>query len=198
VSAPAGDGPTINGRPILTIAEVQQWARDAHAPITPSSANLLTQELNAAAFEAAAILTRNAGPTAKWLAEVSADLTRLRENLSKGVADTRRIDPTADTSLTDQLLDLIDKHSGLIIAKRGVGKPRDARTRLRENIGNLFHKVRKDEQLSQPTAKSKVACFAEQAANWVLDDPLVQRLATGRAASAASIQRQGRRKQKRT
>jgi hypothetical protein len=167
MSGTNGDGPTFNGRPILPVVQVEQWARDARAPIGRASATRITQALNAAAFEGATVLAR----------------IGIRAKLSKAVADFRRHNLDADASGTDQLI------------TRRAGRPRD-QTKLQENIWNLFLDARKEEQPSRSTSDTAIAYFVEQAAKWVLEDPLVRRLKPEHPAKAASILRDRRRKQR--
>ena len=189
------DGPTVNGRPLLTVAEVLGWAKEVHAHLSRDGAARIASELNHASWLALTLLTRNEWPATKRLAEISADLTRLRANLSELVADTRRIQPDADTSVTDQLLHLIDQHANLILEKRQ-GRPPDPRTNLPRNIGHLFRSIREEEKPNRRTTNAAANAFAETAARWVLDDPLV--IQAGKAASpkASSIGRQNRRKKR--
>jgi hypothetical protein len=186
------DGPTVNGRPLLTREEVRQWSRDVHAPLTAAGAKRIAAELNRAALEALIFLTRKQWPATKRLAEVSADLTRLRANMSAMVADTRLIQRHADTSVTDKLLDGIDRHAPLIRAK-SKGRPIEPSATLTHNIGDLFRSIRAEEGEERKTTDTAANGFAERAAQWVLDDPLVVRAGKVVVSKASSIGRQNRR-----
>jgi hypothetical protein len=187
------DGPLINGRPVLTIAEVQQWAREVHAHISDDGAALIARELNQPAFEGATLMTRNEWSSMKMLTEISDDLRRLKRNLSKLIMDTRRVKPDADISLTEQLLCLIDKHKALITETKR-GRPADSRSKLPQNIRAMFCEVRASESHRRPTTSVAANDFAAKAAKWVLADPAIVSVGKTGDPTLAGIGRQKRRK----
>jgi hypothetical protein len=187
------DGPSINGRSILRIAKVQQWAKEVSAHISDDGAARLARELNHAALVGSIMMTRNEWASTKMLAEISDDLCRLQRNLGKLIADTRKVKPDADTSITEQLLCLIDQHKALINPRKR-GRPADVRSTLPQKIKDLFHDVRGSESHNRPTTDVAASGFAIKAAQWVLEDPAIISVGKTAKPSLASIGRQARRK----
>lgn len=95
------DGPTINGRPILTIEEVQEWFRAAcgKVPSSETAANI-ARTINELDFISAHWRSdfredRNKNPDTLRLKRISAALKTLQSDLPVKIADTLRVFPGA-------------------------------------------------------------------------------------------------------
>jgi hypothetical protein len=163
-------GPLINGRPALTIPEVQSWFRSVHlSRLDEEAATKVTQQLNYAAFvrfmwapEFAE--QRKANPSSQRMARIAGALATLRDDLPAILLDSRIPNPDNDLSLTEGLLDLVRKHQPIIdMHKTTRGRPNDRAGNLAANIGKLVV------ELAGPNHVTKKAVdgFVAKAMSWL-------------------------------
>ncbi len=168
-------GPLINGRPILEIQDVQRWCRSAHIPcMNDTAAAKVAGKLNLAAalrtqwapefadFRKANLSTQRMGRIANALATLLNDLPGV-------LKDSRAVKPDADVSVTEALLDLVQKHKPIIDKYRHRrGRPRDLAGNVAANIGTLVTELCDDP--NRITEKARDA-FVTDAMAWLLLDP---------------------------
>jgi hypothetical protein len=164
------DGPLINGRPALTIAECKEWARAAHAPaLGDSAASELTGQINHAAFLRCMWAPefaeqRKANQSTSRLRRIAAALATLRDELPGLLADNRAVNPNADVSLTEQLLDLVGRHQAIADKYSSTrGRPRSPAKNLEANISKLLATLCKP---SRVTMKAR-DIFVQLAMSWL-------------------------------
>jgi hypothetical protein len=137
-------GPLINGRPALTIPEVQNWFRSVHlSGLDEEAATKVTQQLNHAAlfrfmWAPEFAEQRKACPSSVRMGRIAGALATLRDDLPGVLDDSRVVNPDNDLSLTEALLDLVTKHQPIIdMHKKTRGRPHDPAVNLTANIGKL-------------------------------------------------------------
>ena len=168
------NGPLIDGRPALTVQEVQSWCHSAYMPnLDDIAAAEVARQLNHAALlrsewapEFAEL--RKANPSMQRLHRVAGALATLRSDLPGMLDGSHAIDPNADMTLTEALLDLVQKHQLVIDEYRHTrGRPYDPVVTIAANIGRLLSK------LCDPgcgTAKAHDA-FVAKAMAWLSQNP---------------------------
>jgi hypothetical protein len=141
-------GPLVNGRPVLTSQEVQDWCRSVHVPgLSDSGAIEIARLLNQAAFlrvlwapEFAE--TRKANPSTLRMRRIADALAILLEELPWALNDSRAVKPDTDLTQSEALLDLVRKHQPIIDKYRhGPGRPRDLTANLAAKIGRLVSEL---------------------------------------------------------
>lgn len=164
-------GPLINGRPVLTVQDVQNWCHSAHMPVlSDTAAAEVACQLNHAALlrtqwapEFAEL--RKTNPSTKRMCRIADALATLRNDLPGVLDDSRAIKPDDDVSLTEALLDLVQKHQPIIDKfPHARGRPRDRAGNIAANIGKLVLKLCDP---SRPSAKAHDA-FVACAMAWLL------------------------------
>ncbi len=166
-------GPLVNGRPALTIRAVQSWCRSAHMHgVSDTAAAEVACQLNHAALlrtqwspEFAEL--RKANPSTKRIRRVADALATLRDDLPGLIDDSRAAKPDADMTLTEALLDLVQKHQPILdkhpLAR---GRPRDLAGNVAANIGKLVSKLCDSRHI---TTKAHDA-FVASAMAWLLQN----------------------------
>jgi hypothetical protein len=165
------EGPLINGRPALTIEDVQSWCHAASMPgLCGPAATEIARELNNAALfrtlwapEFAEL--RKANPSTKRMHRIASALATLRDDLPGLLDDSRLVG--SDVSISEALLDLVRKHDVVIDKyRRARGRPDDMTVRVATNIGRLLRK----QSPSTRVAKAQDA-FVACAMAWLLPNP---------------------------
>ena len=164
------DRPSVNGRSALTIQEVQDWCR--HMPrLSDTAAGKVACELNHAAFLCAEWAPefaeqRRANQSFQRMRRIADALATLRNDLPKLLDDSRAVN--ADVTLTEALLDLVEKH-GVVIDKHrhAPGRPSELAGNVAANIGKLLS------QLYDPGSVTKKArdAFVARAMAWLTQNP---------------------------
>ena len=164
-------GPLVNGRPVLTVANVQEWSRSVHLPnMSDAAAAEAARQLNHLAFMRCQWAPefaeqRKANPSAKRMQRIANALAVLQKDLPVVLNESRKIKPDADQSLTKALLDLVRSHRRVIDAYPRVrGRPRELTGNVAANIGKLLLNVYDQ---GRPTAKARDA-FVQCAMGWLL------------------------------
>jgi hypothetical protein len=182
------EGLLINGRPALTIRDVQNWCCAASMLILSDiAAAELARELNHAAFLPSEWSpefadSRKTNPSMNRIRRIASALATLRDDLPGLLNDSGAI--SADVSLTEALLDLVQKHGPVIDKYRPAqGRPEDLTVKVTANIGKLLRKVCDSPGVAAKAHDAFVAC----AMAWLLPNP----------PSDATISRNRRRQAKR-
>ena len=186
--APTDDGgPLINGRPALTIPEVQGWFRSVHlSGLDKEAATKVARQLNHAAllrfmWAPEFAQQRRANPSTQRMRRIADALATLRADLPRVLHDNRAVKPDTDLSLTEALLDSVTKHQPIIdMYKTTRGRPNNPAGNLAANIGKLIVKLAG----SNHVTKKAVDGFVANAMSW---------LSQGTAADAAISKNRRRR-----
>lgn len=163
-------GPLINGRPALTIPEVQSWLRSVHlSGLDQDAATKVTQQLNHAAlfrfmWAPEFAEQRKANPSTQRMRRVADALATLRADLPGVLHDSRVVNPDNDLSLTEGLLDLVTKHQPIVdMHKKTRGRPNDRAGNLASNIGKLVVKLAEPDHVT----KKALDGFVAKAMSWL-------------------------------
>jgi hypothetical protein len=166
------EGPLINGRPVLTIEVVQSWCRAASMPgLTNSAAAEMARELNDATLLRAQwapefAKLQKANPSILRMRRIASALATLRGDLPGLLDDSRA--GGADVSLTEALLDLVQKHESVIDKyRRARGRPDDLTVKVATNIGRMLRKQFTSVRVTAKAHDAFVAC----AMAWLLPNP---------------------------
>jgi hypothetical protein len=177
MAAEADDGgPLINGRPAMTVLQVQQWFQKAHAPIlSDDAAAEIARFLNEALFleglwKPKFAAEQRANPSTKRMERIARALATLRNDLPEVLAESRKIRPDADHSATESLLDFVNRHKAIIDsfpAKRR-GRPHNLAINLQTN---LQRKIKELAGCEHPIAKQALDAVACDAMEWLRAGP---------------------------
>jgi hypothetical protein len=153
----------------MSVAKVQQWCRDAKAPVlNDEAAAEIARMLNTALFEDANwkpefAAQRQANPNTLCLKRIATALFVLRDELPKALADSRKVSaPDADHSATEALLDLVQSHQAIIdkFGPNKQGRPPELAGNLAVNIGKKFIELMSYEERPSKKAVSAMVGFA--------------------------------------
>lgn len=164
----------INGREPATVELIQSWAAKAHAPqLSDADAAAIARDVNHALFLESEWrdeyrASREANPSNIRLRRIADALQTLKADLPGLIAESRRGNRSGDHSLTEALLDLVDRHSAIIdyCPPRGRGRV----VSLEKNLStNLARKVRS--ALGEAATSKAVNAFAAIALSWLTERP---------------------------
>jgi len=140
------DGPTINGRPILSIENVQEWFREAYDVVPPQGAAApIAQALNHCAFLASEWKStpelkkmRRNNPSRLRGQRIHLALTTLQKDLPGLIDETLKVFPDARTTRLVGVIALLDSVSTLApwfqAFDRGPGREPERWRRIARNL----------------------------------------------------------------
>jgi hypothetical protein len=144
------DGPTINGRPILSIENVQQWFKEAYGVVPPQGeAAPIAQSLNHCAFLASEWkgtfelkkMRRN-NPSRLRGQRIHEALTILQDDLLGVIDDTLKVFPDARTNQLVAVIALLDSVNALAPGfqafARGPCREPELWHRIARNLGPMI------------------------------------------------------------
>jgi hypothetical protein len=152
------DGPTINGRPALSIENVQQWFKEAYAVVPPQGEEgkcffkclaLIAQSLNHCAFLQAQWkstpefkkMRRNNQSTLR-MRRIHLALTTLQKDLPALIDDTLKVFPDARTTRLVSVIALLDSVNTLAPGFQTFGRRRGREPelwhRIARNLGPMI------------------------------------------------------------
>jgi hypothetical protein len=115
------DGPTINGKPILSIEQVQQWFKEAHCDASFDDAKFIAQALNHCALFAelwkntpALKASRRNNPSYLRMTRISEALRTLQTDLPVLIDDTLKVFPDRQASGLKPVVALLDSVNLLV------------------------------------------------------------------------------------
>jgi len=140
------DGPTINGRPALSIENVQQWFKEAYAVVPPQGEVApIAQSLNHCALLASQWKSspefkqmRRSNPSTLRMQRIHVALTTLQKDLPVLIDDTLKVFPDARSTRLVGVIALLDSVNTLVPGfqkfGRGPGREPERWHRIARNL----------------------------------------------------------------
>jgi hypothetical protein len=164
------DGPLINQRLPATIELVQSWCRKVKAPIlTDDDAAAMAREVNHALLLEAewrdeSKAARDEELSTQRMRRIADAMATLQADLPKLIEDSRRFNPDADLSPTENLLEVLSRHQAIIDAdpRRKKGRCQSLEKNLTTNLAKKVLHL-----WGQAATKRAGDAFAAVALTWL-------------------------------
>jgi hypothetical protein len=173
-STPPSDyeGPLVNGRPILTEADVHAWCTASHGPqISCARAAEICRSLNDALlfswrWQDRAAEQRRTNPSTQRMHGVAKALRTLLADLPQIIAHSKVVG--ADVTLTEALLDLAEKHRPVAEQYQVTpGRPLSLEGNVATKIGKQIQEIWAAEHPNHRPRKAAVDAFVVYAMTWL-------------------------------